>query len=385
MSVMTGHLSLPALDPDRPATLSHPIITGLLREELGFEGLIVTDGLDMQGITEGLQIGEIAVRALEAGVDQLILTRDERRAHRAIMRAINEGRLTEDRIDASLTRILQAKAWAGLADPFEGQPVPPATQAPERPELADPDEDATRSVRAIRRAQFAHLAAPSASLLHRAGLLADAIARQSVTLLQPSDGPVPFVGPGAPRRFLTLTLDDSEDETTGEPFAAAVSAGVPIGSVTTHRRLGVGHSQDAFVEALSLVSEHDVVLVPSFVRVRSWSGAIQLPARHKAFLKRVMALGKPVVVLAFGNPYVPLGLPEPAAYVAAYGGSDESQRAVADALFGRIAVHGTLPITIPGHYEFGEGVQLEQAALRIHCLLTVPAWMRWNWRRSGRQ
>ena len=365
MSVMTGHLSLPALDPDRPATLSPLIITGLLREELGFEGLIVTDGLDMEGITDGLQIGEIAVRALEAGVDQLLLTRDERRAHRAIMRAISQGRLTEDRIDASLTRVLRAKAWAGLADPFAGQPVPPATQTPERPELADPDADATHAFRAIRRAQFAHLAAPSASLLHRSGLLADAIARQSVTLLQPSGGPVPFVGQGAPRRFLTLTLDDSEDESTGEPFAAAVSAGVPIGSVTTHRRLGVGDSQDAFVEALSLVSQHDVVLVPSFVRVRSWSDAIELPARHKVFLERVMTLGRPVVLIAFGNPYVPLGLPEPAAYVAAYGGSDESQRAVADALFGRIAVRGTLPITIPGRYGFGEGVQLEQAALRI--------------------
>ncbi len=363
MAVMTGHLALPLLDSERPATLSEPIISGLLREELGFEGLVVTDGLDMEGIADGMQIGEIAVRALEAGVDQLILTRDERRAHRAIMRAIDEGRITEDRIDASLTRILRAKAWAGLADPLANQPIISNTRSDEQPEPGGV-EDAAEAFREVRRTQFAQLAAPSASLLQRSSMLADQIARESITLLQNNNGPVPFVGPDAPRSFLTLILDDSEDETTGELFAAAVSAGVPIGSVTTQRRLGVGSTEAEFVQALSLVSQHDIILVPSFVRVRSWSGSIELPARHKDFLEQVMALGRPVVLLAFGNPYIPLGLPEPAAFVSAFGGSAESQRAAADALFGRIALRGKLPITIPGRYTFGEGVQLEQAALR---------------------
>lgn len=363
MSVMTGHLSLPAIDPARPATLSRPIITGLLREELGFEGLIVTDGLNMAGITRGREIGEIAVRALEAGVDQLLLTYAERRAHRAIMQAIAEGRLTEDRIDASLNRVLRAKAWLGLSDPFAGQSVPSATRTQERLRPENP-ADVPASFRAIRSAQFANLSAPSSALRHRSGLLADQIARNSITILQDANGPIPFVGPSAPTRFLTLTLDDSEDASTGEVFAGAVSADVPIGSVTTHRRLGIGDPENAFVSALSLVSQHDIILVPSFVRARAWSGEIGLPARHKAFLERVMALGRPVVLLAFGNPYVPLGIPEPAAYLAAYGGSNESQRAAADALFGRIDVRGTLPITIPGRYTFGEGVQLDQAALR---------------------
>ncbi len=364
MSVMTGHVSLPSLDPDSPATLSRPIITGLLRDELGFEGLVVTDGLDMQGIAGGMQIGEIAVRALEAGVDQLLLTRNERTAHRAIMRAIEEGRLTEDRIDASLVRVLRAKAWAGLGDPFQGQPVTSARAAPERP-IPITTENASGSFRAIRRAQFANLAAPSEDLRHRSGLLASEIAQRSITLLQPENGAVPFVGPDAPKRFLTLTLDDSEDETTGEQFAYAVSSGVPVGSTTTHRRLGIGDPEANFVNALSLVSQHDVVFVSSFVRVRSWSGEIELPARHRAFLERVMSLGRPVVLLAFGNPYVPLGLPDPSAYVAAYGGSDESQRAAADALFGRIPIHGKLPITIPGQYAFGDGAQMNQEALRF--------------------
>jgi beta-glucosidase-like glycosyl hydrolase/CubicO group peptidase (beta-lactamase class C family) len=359
MSVMTGHLALPRLDPGRPATLSPRIITDLLRDELGFDGLVVTDGLDMQGVRTGQGIGEIAVQALEAGVDQLILTRDEARAHAAVVAAVRSGRLSERRLDASVRRILRAKAWAGLADPVP-QPVPPATPAAERP--GGPASNADPA--ALRRARFAALAPPSEDLRRRAGLLADEIARRAITVVQPRSGPVPFVGSEAPRRFLTLVLDDRDADTTGTAFIESVAAAVPEGGRATHLRLGVDDSERTYAEALRLAPRHDVVLVAAFVRVRSSSGQIELPARQKAFVERLMAEGTPVVLLSFGNPYVPLGLPRPAAYVAGYGGTDAVQRAAADALFGRIAVTGRLPVSIPGRYRYGQGVQLAQQALR---------------------
>ena len=356
MSVMTGHLALPRLDPAHPATLSRRIVTGLLREELGFQGLVVTDGLDMRGIREGRSAGAVAVEALEAGADQLVLTRDEENAHAAVLAAVRGGRLSERRIDASVLRILRAKAWAGLAE----APVVPAAPAAERRAGSTPGE----AVQAQRRAQFASLAAPDADLRRRSGLLADEIARRAITVVQPPDGPVPFVGPEAPRRLLTVVLDDSEADTTGASFVEAIAAAVPDGGRATSRRLGVGDPERRYDDVLGQAPLHDVVLVAAFVRVRSWSGQIELPARHKALVERLMAGGTPVVVLAFGNPYVPLGLPAPAAFVAAYGASPSVQRAAAEALFGRIAVSGQLPITIPGRYRYGAGARMAQQALR---------------------
>ncbi|NNF57952.1 MAG: serine hydrolase [Rhodothermaceae bacterium] len=365
MSVMTGHLFLPQLDPERAATTSPRIITGLLRDELGFDGLVITDGLDMRGVRQGQSIGEVAVRALEAGADQLILTRDEYEARESVLDAVRQGRLTEDRIDASVERILRAKAWAGLADPLAGRPIPPALLPPEQPELRDAVADSIRDARALRRAQFAELAAPSAELTRRADGLARIIARNAVTLVQAPDGPVPFVGPGAPSRFLTLILDDSENEATGEDFAGAVAAMIPPGGRATHRRLGLGDRESLFDEAFAQAATHEIILAATFVRVRSWSGEIELPARHKRFVARLMATGKPVVLLAFGNPYVPLGLPEPAAFLATYSTTPASQRAAGEALFGQIGVTGRLPVSIPGHYRFGEGAQLDQQVLRL--------------------
>src|SRR5690606_21102693 len=137
------------------------------------------------------------------------------------------------------------------------------------------------------------------------------------------------------------------------------------GGRARHGRLGVGGPAPRYGEALAQAPLHDVVLVAAFVRVRSWSGQIELPPQHKAFVERLMAGPRPVVLLAFGNPYVPLGLPRPAAFVAGYGGTPAIQRAAADALFGRIAVSGRLPVTVPGAYRYGEGVALAQQAPRL--------------------
>jgi beta-N-acetylhexosaminidase len=186
----------------------------------------------MAGVRAGRDVGEVAVAALEAGVDQLILTRDEPRAHAAVVAAVRSGRLSERRLDASVRRILRAKAWAGLAD----APVVPAAPAGERPRRTS----AAGAAQAQRRAQFATLAAPDPALLRRSAALAEAVARAAVTVVQPSEGPVPFVGPEAPGRILTLVLDDSEDPATGTDFVEAVAASVPEGGQATHRRLGVG-------------------------------------------------------------------------------------------------------------------------------------------------
>ena len=103
-SVMTAHLLLPSLDPDRPATLSSAVLTKLLRQELGFDGLVVTDALVMEAITSRYGAGEAAVLALEAGADLVLMPADADAAIAAIVAAITAGRLTEERIETSLER-----------------------------------------------------------------------------------------------------------------------------------------------------------------------------------------------------------------------------------------------------------------------------------------
>ena len=325
MSVMVGHLAVPALDPTPglPATLSRPIVTGVLREALGFEGLIVTDGLDMQGVREQFEIGEIAVRALEAGVDQLLLTRDEDVAGKAVLDAVAAGRITPDRIDASVRRVLRAKAWAGLAAP-QARPGP------------RPDVQA------------------------RAEILAQHVARKSVTLIQKERGPVPFVGASAPQRVLTIALDDGDRASTGATLAAAMAKRSEGDFIRIARRSG----DDVYRRALSAVRDHDAVVIAAFGRVRSGSGQLGLRARQRQFIVEVMRRRVPMVLAAFGNPYVPVGLPALDAFVAAYGTGDAEQRAVAEALYGEIPIGGRLPVPIPGLHAVGDGDQLRQQAVR---------------------
>src|SRR5712691_4333323 len=115
-SIMTGHLNVPALEPDpnAPATLSHNILTGLLRDELGYRGLTVTDAMDMGGITARYTPGEAAVRAVVAGVDALLMPPVPDAAFEALQAAVKSGRISKVRLDASVRRILQAKARLGL-------------------------------------------------------------------------------------------------------------------------------------------------------------------------------------------------------------------------------------------------------------------------------
>ena len=115
-SIMTAHLAVPALDdPGLPATLSPKILTGILRDELGFGGLVVTDALDMGGIAHGFAVGDASVRALEAGADVLLMPSDPKAAIDAVEAAVKSGRISKKRIDESVMRILTAKARVGLA------------------------------------------------------------------------------------------------------------------------------------------------------------------------------------------------------------------------------------------------------------------------------
>ena len=337
-SVMTGHLAVPTLEPDTalPATLSPNVITALLRDELGFEGLIVTDGLNMGGITEGFGAGEAAVGAVEAGVDLLILIKDEYAARDALLDAVRDGRISEDRIDTSVRRVLRAKEWLGL----------------HRASDASSDDD-------LRVRSFTALAPPDSALLRQGAVLAERIAERSLTLLRNDRDLLPL---DPDQCVLVLSLATSTDAEAPAEFVEQLRAHGP--ALVTHRALYPDADSLAVMHALTLVKYHDVVVVPTTLGVRSWSRGDGLPPRQREVVDRIIELGKPVVLVAMGNPYLSLDINGPDAVVVAYDDHLRTQRAVANALVGETSIVGRLPVSTPGPYRQGDALTLSQSRVR---------------------
>jgi beta-N-acetylhexosaminidase len=341
-SVMVSHLSVPALDdtpapplpnakgeagangiPEletkgtMPATLSERTVTGVLRKELGFTGLVVTDAMTMGGITSHFAAGEAAVRAILAGSDQVLMSQDTDAAIAAVRDAVKSGRITEARLDESLKRILDVKKRLKLYDdriPFVGR----LAKIVDTPAIQELEAE---------------------------------IARRSLTLVREEKGVLPF-RKGAKLLSLVIADEASLNGPSG-PLAADLKARVP--SVKTVR-LDPRSTPDETKAAVDAAKDADIVLVSLFVRTRSGQGKISVPEPGRTALPLVLALGKPVVTVSFGSPYLLRDFPDLPTYLCAWGGQDVSQAAAVQALFGETAIGGKLPITIPGLAKRGDGI-----------------------------
>jgi len=350
-SVMTGHLALPEVDStNTPATFSEKVTTQMLREKMGFEGLVITDALNMAGVTKNFSPGEAAVQAVKAGADVILMSKDPYAARAAVLRAVESGRLSKKRIDDAVERVLRAKEWLGL-----------------------PGED-NRAVR------LSTLRRRVAARSHDA--LAGATARRSLTLLRNEGDLLPMTSYDRPNagendrpagdkddalpRLLSVALTDAPTPDQPDAFARRLRRSIPD-SLFSSRVLD-DRAQPAdyrAARAAAAADSTDVILAPAFLNVRAWSGRITLSKRHRQFLQALIDTGKPVALVAFGNPYLARGLAEqPAVYLSAYGSSGAVQEAAIAALFGRSAFSGNLPVTIPGAYDYGAGLEQPQVALR---------------------
>lgn len=342
MSVMVAHLEVPALDPRPgiPASLSYPTITGVLKEELGFRGLVISDAMDMRGLVKGYPAAEAAVRAVKAGVDIVLLPTDERMALAAITAAVRRGEITAERIASSVRKVLMAKQWLLL------------------------DENRFADIGAI----------PDIVSSREHRLLAERIARNAVTVVKNDSALLPLQ-PYGKKRLISLIISDVEDNRTevhrpgsqwpNEPFGAYFTQQLRrrSGGVETHR-LTPASTPSNFDSILSRVSRSDVVLLSLYVKVRTSSGSVGVPENMRPFLERLASAGKPVVLIALGNPYAVAALPSARSVVCSYGDSEVLVAATVEALFGEIDVTGRLPVTIPGLYPYGTGLQLVRAELR---------------------
>ncbi|MEV7812003.1 glycoside hydrolase family 3 protein [Streptomyces flaveolus] len=304
-SIMTAHIQFPALDDSGdPATLSRPILTGILREELGYDGVVITDSLGMQGVRTKYGDDRVPVLALKAGVDQLLNPPSLDVAWNAVLKAVREGELTEARLDESILRILRLKARRGLFD---------------RP-WADPAAvDRTVGTKS-------HLAT------------ADRIAERTTTLLVNEDATLPL-DRRTQRKLLVVGADPaSPSGTTGPPTGVLAAALTQLGFTATALSTGASPSAAAIDQAVAAARDADAVIVATY--------NVTASSTQRTLVDRLLATGRPVVALAVRNPYDIAQLPSVRACLATYCWTDVEVRAAARVIAGRVRPRGKLPVPV---------------------------------------
>ncbi|MEU3837098.1 glycoside hydrolase family 3 protein [Streptomyces microflavus] len=306
-SVMTAHIVVPALDPSEdPATLSRPILTGILREELGYDGVVVTDSLGMEGVRTKYGDDRVPVLALLAGVDQLLNPPNLSVAWNAVLEAVRGGEISEARIDASILRILRLKTKLGLfRDPFvSGRGV-----------------DRTVGVRK-------HL------------IDADRIAERTTTLLADPGALLPL-SRRTHRRLLVVGADPaSPSGTTGPPTTTLAGAFTELGFSATALSTGTAPNPARIAEAVAAAQGRDAVVVATY--------NITAGSTQRTLVDALVATGVPVVAVAIRNPYDAAHLTGRglAAVLATYSWTDVELRAAARVIAGRADPGGRLPVPV---------------------------------------
>jgi len=348
-AVMDGHIALPRIDSTvitplprerkvkaietdeaseivvekgtMPTTLS-PVVNRILRNDLGFDGLIVTDAMSMSGLTLYFTQEEASVRALEAGVDQLLKPADPDAVFRGVVDAVKSGRLTEKRIEQSARKILAAKYDLGLAY----QRITPIDE-------------------------IDHVVAGK-----QVAALADDIASHAMTLVRNDANLLPLKLTSNARVFnLAITNGDDRSFITQSFVAEMNRGGVKMDTLVLDDR-----SSDTEVQkAVEAASRAEVVVLSMYGRVRSGqAGSVALPKPGARALNALLDRQTPLVGISFGNPYLLLSFPKLPTYLVAYGDMPSLQRSAANALLNQGDITGRLPISLPGLYPRETGIQI---------------------------
>jgi beta-N-acetylhexosaminidase len=315
-SVMTAHIAFPALTGDTiPATLNRRILTGLLRDELKFDGVVFTDAMDMGAIVKTYGRTHASVMALQAGADVLLqpYPQDLPAIVDAIEQAISAGTLSEDRLDAAVRRVLTMKERLGL----------------NRQRVVDVNQVSATV------GKKAHLA------------VAQEVAERSITVPRDAQKLLPLRG-----RVLSVVYTDDYDPFAGRFFQNALRNELPG---TRTMMLNSNSGIEEIRQLAQRVDSADVVVFAPFIRVSAGKADLVIPGGIAGAIKAIAA-SKPLIVTAFGNPYVLTQFPDISTFMLAWGQSDVSQRAAARALLGQIPITGKLPIAIPPFHQLGEGL-----------------------------
>jgi beta-N-acetylhexosaminidase len=349
-AVMDGHIGLPLIDSTvisplprdqklnpidtdengeivnakgtMPTTLS-PVMNGILRNDLRFEGLIVTDAMSMSGLTLYFTQEEASVRAIEAGADLLLKPADPDAAMRGVRDAVQSGRLTVARIEQSARKVMAAKYDLGLVR--------------QRQTPLDEIDRVVAGQQAVK--------------------LSEEIAQHAITLVRNDARLLPISNTPAKHVFnLAITNGDDRLWITQSFVSTMTRDGVKMESIVLDDR-----SSDAEVsKAVEHASKADLVIVSMYGRVRTGQArSVALPDPGMKALSELLDRRAPLIGISFGNPYLLLSVPKLQTYLVAYGDMPSLQEAAAEALVGKIDITGRLPISLPGMYPRRTGIQFQ--------------------------
>jgi beta-N-acetylhexosaminidase len=352
-AVMVGHIALPQIDPTAvkplprsakgkptdtdtaeadeiieekatmPATMS-PVLGNILRNDLKFSGMIVTDALNMSGLTIYFTQEEAAVRALKAGADMLLKPEDVDASFRGVRDAVKSGRITEQRVEESARRILAAKYDLGLVD--------------QRLTPVDTIDRVVGSKDVV--------------------ALATEIAEHAITLVRDEDKLVPLKNLKPESRVFNLAVTNGDDRNwiTNDFVSKFKRSGVKVETLVLDDR----SSEQDVQKAIERAKSADLVLASLYGRVRSGQVlSVGIPESGARALSSLIGAKVPIIGISFGNPYLLQSFPGLRTYMVAYGDMPSLQQGVARALMGEIDVVGKLPISLPGLYPRGTGIQLK--------------------------
>jgi beta-N-acetylhexosaminidase len=325
-AIMTAHIAEVGVEgaDAPPATLSHVFMSDILRNEMGFHGLLFTDAMTMGGIAKRYGATEPLILALEAGTDFLLMPRDVPTAIETVLGAVQSGRLSEARIDASVRRVLTAKARAGLIT-----------------------------------GRFVNLAAIDRVVDVPANeKIAEEVAERSITLGRDLQNLVPLRSAGA-HRILSITYAGPSDLIAGSAFDAALRIRSPHLATA---RADARTSAAEYSAIRSRADSADIVIVSAYVSPTAFRGTIGADTSLAGMVDSLARGNKPVVLISFGSPYLVGAFPDVSSYLFAWGGAPICQRAAVRALFGERAITGKLPISIPPLLKFGDGIAREAVA-----------------------
>ncbi|NQY08354.1 MAG: serine hydrolase [Flavobacteriales bacterium] len=333
--VMVAHLFIPALDDRKnvASTLSEPIITGLLKDTLGFEGLIFTDALNMKGVTNFLRPGLVDVEALKAGNDILLFSEDVPTAFKEIKRAIRKGTITQEEINERCKRILYAKQWVGLN---KYEPI---------------------KVKGI----VADLNRPQDIMMKRD------LVQESITLLKNNDNILPL------HRLDTLKIaalsigskEITEFQKTLGKYAEIQNFNIP--------RIFDEEAANKMMEEL----KHFNLIIVGVHNTNNY------PSRKFGITPQTIELlgrigrGHEMIVDVFANAYSMKSfrkLPERTSLILSYEEDSENQDLSAQLIFGGIGAHGKMPVSIEGGFQFGEGITTETTRMKYTLPEDVGIW-----------
>ena len=316
--IMTAHIAVPEISGETiPATVSEQVLTGLLRFDLGFDGIIFTDAMDMAAVDRLFPRSEAAVRAVLAGADVIVMPRDVKQAIDAIVEAIDEGRLTEARLDESVGRLLRLKEDLGLPE-----------------ERAVPLEMVPQVVGVPQHMEMAH-----------------EVAERSITLIQNERNLLPLLGTRR-ARVMSVSFRNPGDVLSGRYFDGRLRETYPR---LVTRSVDEDTNSEAYEALLSRAGRSDLVVVSIY---SNYAGRVELPDATVEFVNELARRRVTHVVISFGNPYLISLFPDARVYLLAWSSAQVSQQAAADALFGDIAITGRSPVGMDRFFAVGDGIQV---------------------------